>query len=149
MRHSDALKVSKDLATRGADSVDGLRSSVTTWFNFYNGYDPLFTWWMGMPYKQVDAALQDYAAFLRDKVAPADAIAAPGAASRGHDSAGAGDEAQRGSRSAGDHRAAAGRDARRRAALCRARPAAAAGAARPTALAAGVRASTTSTGSRR
>ena len=76
----DALKVSKDLATRGADAVDGLRNSVTTWFNFYNGYDPLFTWWMGMPYKQVDVALQDYAAFLRDKVAPADAIAAPSAA---------------------------------------------------------------------
>ena len=73
----DALKVSKDLATRGADSVDRLRNSVTTWFNFYNGYDPLFTWWMGMPYKQVDTALQDYAAFLRDKVAPADAITAP------------------------------------------------------------------------
>ena len=72
---ADALKVSKDLATRGADSVDGLRNSVTTWFNFYNGYDPLFTWWMGMPYKQVDDALQGYAAFLRDKVAPADTIA--------------------------------------------------------------------------
>jgi hypothetical protein len=77
---SDALKVSKDLASRGADAVDGLRNSITTWFNFYNGYDPLFTWWMGMPYKQVDAALQDYAGFLRNKVAPPDAIAAPGAA---------------------------------------------------------------------
>ena len=32
----DAMKVSKDLATRGADAVDGLRNSVTTWFNFYN-----------------------------------------------------------------------------------------------------------------
>ena len=74
---ADALKVTKDLATRGADSVDGLRNSVTTWFNFYNGYDPLFTWWMGMPYKQVDDALQGYAAFLRDKVAPADTIATP------------------------------------------------------------------------
>ena len=77
---ADALKVSKDLATRGADSVDGLRNSVTTWFNFYNGYDPLFTWWMGMPYKQVDDALQGYAAFLRDRVAPADTIATPPAA---------------------------------------------------------------------
>jgi uncharacterized protein (DUF885 family) len=74
---ADALKVNKDLATRGADSVDALRNSVTTWFNFYNGYDPLFTWWMGMPYKQVDEALQGYAAFLRDKVAPADTIATP------------------------------------------------------------------------
>ena len=75
--NGDALKVSKDLATRGADSVDGLRNSVTTWFNFYNGYDPLFTWWMGMPYKQFDEALQGYAAFLRDKVAPADTITTP------------------------------------------------------------------------
>jgi hypothetical protein len=74
---SDALKVSKDLATRGAESVDGLRASMTTWFNFYNGYDPLFTWWMGVPYKQLDAALQEYAAFLRDKVAAADLIADP------------------------------------------------------------------------
>jgi hypothetical protein len=73
----EALKVSKDLATRGADSTDALRSSLTTWFNFYNTYDPLFTWWMGMPYKQADAALQDYATFLRDKVAAADLIAAP------------------------------------------------------------------------
>ncbi len=73
----DALKVSKDLATRGADAVDGLRNSVTTWFNFYNTYDPLFTWWMGMPYKQVDTALGDYAGFLRDKVGPADLITTP------------------------------------------------------------------------
>ncbi len=79
--NGDALKVSKDLATRGAEAVDGLRTSLTTWFNFYNGYDPLFTWWMGVPHKQLDAALEDYAAFLRDKVAPADLIAAPAASS--------------------------------------------------------------------
>jgi hypothetical protein len=74
---TDALKVSKDVATRGATAVDSLRSSVTQWFNFYNGYDPMFTWWMGMPYKHVDGALDGYAAFLREKVAAADAIVAP------------------------------------------------------------------------
>ena len=31
-----------------------LRQNLTTWFNFYNGYDPLFTWWMPMPFKQID-----------------------------------------------------------------------------------------------
>ena len=51
--------------TRAADSVDALRTALTNWFNFYNGYDPMFTWWMGMPYKQVDTALQGYSAFLR------------------------------------------------------------------------------------
>ena len=34
---------------------------TTEWFNFYNGYDPLFTWWMGVPYAKVDEALKDYA----------------------------------------------------------------------------------------
>jgi hypothetical protein len=55
--------------------VDLLRSGLSEWFNFYNGYDPLFTWWMGLPYKQADAALQAYAALLRDKVAVADLAA--------------------------------------------------------------------------
>ena len=49
--------------------TEQLRALTTEWFNFYNGYDPLFTWWMGMPQQKVDHALQDYAALLRDKVA--------------------------------------------------------------------------------
>jgi uncharacterized protein (DUF885 family) len=69
------LRVTRSAATKGAATVDALRASVTTWFNFYNGYDPVFTWWMGMPYKQLDAALEGYAAFLRDKVAAVDAVA--------------------------------------------------------------------------
>jgi hypothetical protein len=32
----------------------------------------MFTWWVGMPYKDVVAAYQDYAKFLREKVAAAD-----------------------------------------------------------------------------
>ena len=75
------LRVGKDLAIRGADAVDGLRDSLTTWFNFYNGYDPLFMWWMTLPYKHVNTALQEYAAFLREKVAAANqAPASPPAA---------------------------------------------------------------------
>ncbi len=42
--------LTKEVAARGADAVDGLRNSMTTWFNFSNGYDPVFTWWMGMPF---------------------------------------------------------------------------------------------------
>jgi hypothetical protein len=68
----DALRVGKDLATRGAAAVDTLRTSLSEWFTFYNGYDPLFTWWMGLPYKQADAVLQEYATLLRQKVATAD-----------------------------------------------------------------------------
>lgn len=63
--------LTKDVATRAADAVDGLRNSMTTWFNFSNGYDPVFTWWMGMPFQQLDAALQGYATSLRAASVPA------------------------------------------------------------------------------
>jgi hypothetical protein len=72
------LRVGKDVAIRGADAADGLRGSLATWFNFYNGYDPLFMWWTTLPYKHANAALQEYAAFLREKVAAANQT--PGAA---------------------------------------------------------------------
>ena len=53
-----------------------MRAITGEWFNFYNGYDPLFTWWMGVPYTKVDEALKGYAALLRDKVA-AENLAVP------------------------------------------------------------------------
>ena len=62
-------KLNAATAARAAEATETLRTAITEWFNFYNGYDPVFTWWMGMPYKHVDKALQDYAAFVRDKVA--------------------------------------------------------------------------------
>ncbi len=60
---------SKHVAARAATVVNSLRETLRRWFGFYNGYDPLFTWWVSEPYKQVDQALQGYAAFLREKLA--------------------------------------------------------------------------------
>ena len=51
-------RVNQEQATLGATAVDQLRAITTEWFNFYNGYDPLFTWWMGMPYAKLDEALK-------------------------------------------------------------------------------------------
>ena len=70
-------KINAASAARAADATDTLRAAMTEWFSFYNGYDPVFTWWMGVPYKQVDKALQDYAGFLRDKASDAAVAAAP------------------------------------------------------------------------
>lgn len=69
---ADSVRPSKDLAARGASAVRALRAGLTEWFTFYNGYDPLFTWWMGLPFKHVDAALDGYATFLADTVASRD-----------------------------------------------------------------------------
>ena len=62
-------RVNRDQALLGAAAAEQLRALTTEWFNFYNGYDPLFTWWMGMPYQNVDQALSGYTTLLRDKVA--------------------------------------------------------------------------------
>ncbi len=53
------------VAFRAAATVDGLRRTLSRWFNFHNGYDPLFTWWAAAPYQDVDAGLQAYAASIR------------------------------------------------------------------------------------
>jgi len=68
---ADALRLNKDQAVMGAQATQTIRAGLTEWFGFYNGYDPMFTWWIGMPYKKIDAALSDYATFLQDKVAAA------------------------------------------------------------------------------
>ncbi len=66
-RAGEVARFGKGTGTRGADTVDALRAALTNWFNFYNGYDPMFTWWMGMPHKHVDTALQGYSEYLRQQ----------------------------------------------------------------------------------
>ncbi len=54
-------------ANRALASVEGLRNTLRAWFAFYDGYDPLFSWWMQEPYKAVDQALQSHAGSLRQR----------------------------------------------------------------------------------
>src|SRR5262249_18941819 len=61
------IRAGKDQARRAARAVGSLRTTLTKWFNFYNLYDPLFTWWMAEPYKDLDRALESYAGFLREQ----------------------------------------------------------------------------------
>jgi hypothetical protein len=75
----NALTASPDQATRAAAAVDSLHRDLTEWFTFYNGYDPLFSWWIDLPWQHADAALRQFAAFLRETVAPARLAAAPAA----------------------------------------------------------------------
>ncbi|HWC78058.1 MAG TPA: DUF885 family protein, partial [Blastocatellia bacterium] len=63
-----AVTVKKTVANRAALTINSLRNTLRNWFAFYNGYDPVFTWWTGEPYKAVDKSLETYAAFLREKV---------------------------------------------------------------------------------
>src|SRR5208282_6944145 len=71
----------KTAANRAAGEVDALRGSLKAWFTFGDGYSPLFSWWVEAPYKEAEKALQDYSAFLKEKVVgvkPGDATAIVG-----------------------------------------------------------------------
>jgi uncharacterized protein (DUF885 family) len=55
------------VVNRALAATEGLRSTLRGWFGFYDGYDPLFTWWMEEPYKAVDQAIDAYAGLLRQR----------------------------------------------------------------------------------
>ena len=57
------------LANRAAGLVDSLRETLKNWHGFYAGYDPDFTWWTRQPYPKADKELEEYARFLRTKLA--------------------------------------------------------------------------------
>jgi len=65
---ADAIKAKKTIANRAVAAIVSLRNTLKTWYGFYNGYDPMFTWWVSEPYKSVDQSLDKYAALLREKV---------------------------------------------------------------------------------
>jgi uncharacterized protein (DUF885 family) len=60
--------IKKPVANRAISAVNSLRSALRAWFGYYNGYDPLFTWWTEEPYKTLDQALGNYANWLAEKV---------------------------------------------------------------------------------
>ena len=65
----EAAQKRRVLGNRAAVYVNGLRNTLRVWFSFYDGYDPLFTWWAESPYRSADAALRNYVGFLRERVA--------------------------------------------------------------------------------
>ncbi|MHA4846158.1 DUF885 family protein [Flavitalea antarctica] len=54
-------------ATLAADAVKGLQGALKNYYNFYNGYDPQFTWWVPKTYTGLDSLLNLYASSLKKK----------------------------------------------------------------------------------
>ncbi|HMR93793.1 MAG TPA: DUF885 family protein [Chitinophagaceae bacterium] len=52
-------------AMAGYQSVKGLQGILKNYFNFYNGYDPLFTWWVPKTYTGLDSVLNIFANAIR------------------------------------------------------------------------------------
>ena len=67
-RGSATPTVSKTVANRAADDVDQVRNIVGGWYRYYDGYDPLFTWWVKEPFTSLDAALTSDARAIRTRL---------------------------------------------------------------------------------
>jgi len=56
-------------ARRAARRVSALRESLRAWYRFYAGYHPEFGWWVQKPFEKAEKELDQYAGYLRDKLA--------------------------------------------------------------------------------
>ncbi len=69
LRSGDSANgVKKTVTNRAVQAINGLRASLRNWYTFYNGYDPMFTWWNEEPYRSLDQSLTNYAGFLSERI---------------------------------------------------------------------------------
>ena len=58
----------KDKASRAHRRVRDIDRAVSNWFRFYNGYSPLFSWWVKRPAGRVNEALNNYGRLIKDQL---------------------------------------------------------------------------------
>ena len=63
-----APRVSRTVANRAADNIEAVRRTMGGWYRFYDGYEPMFSWWARDPYRKLDSALMRYSRTLRERV---------------------------------------------------------------------------------
>src|SRR5690349_12811458 len=68
LRGGDTSSLKKTVANRAAVAINSLRGYLRNWYTFYNGYDPMFTWWNEEPYKSLDQAMGNYSTFLTERI---------------------------------------------------------------------------------
>jgi len=57
----------KTLADFAEEAVTGIDARLKSSFEFYNGYDPMFSWWVPKPYQALDSMLIVYAKTIKSK----------------------------------------------------------------------------------
>lgn len=65
---TESLRPKKTVANRAIAAINGLRNNLRNWYTFYNGYDPVFTWWNEEPYRALDQSMTAYAGFIAERV---------------------------------------------------------------------------------
>ena len=65
---TEPLRVKKTVANRAVNALNNVRGTLRNWYTFYNGYDPVFSWWNEEPYRALDQAITGYTSFLTERV---------------------------------------------------------------------------------
>src|SRR5471032_2485550 len=65
---SAAPRPPRAVANRAADEIDRIRNVVNQWYNYYQGYDPMFTWWVENPIAKVNESLTSYTRTIRNRI---------------------------------------------------------------------------------
>ncbi|MES2646183.1 MAG: DUF885 family protein [Bacteroidota bacterium] len=63
----DSISMEMELARAASAAIKDLQSSLKNVFDFYNGYDPMFTWWVPKTYAETDSILLVYEKILASK----------------------------------------------------------------------------------
>jgi hypothetical protein len=69
------LKSDKLTAFRAAKALNQLSLHLREWFEYFNGYDPLFSWWAKAPFEKVNKQFSALESTIREKlvgIAPGD-----------------------------------------------------------------------------
>jgi uncharacterized protein (DUF885 family) len=64
----DEKNVDTDVIYEGGEVVANLKRTLNSIYEFYNGYDPMFTWWVPKTYQALDEALTGYATAFKNKI---------------------------------------------------------------------------------
>lgn len=64
----EALRAPRPVVNRAATEVRALTRTLASWYGFFEGYDPLFSWWAKQPYAEARGALEQYGKCLREEL---------------------------------------------------------------------------------
>ena len=91
----EPVRVKKTVAFRAIGALNNLRNNLRNWYGFYNGYDPIFTWWNEQPYRALDETLAGYVSFLSERVVGLRSDSSPAATTTGRGPGGGAGQGQR------------------------------------------------------
>lgn len=63
----EVKELDKSLTNFGEQAIRSLKLRLKSTYEFYNSYDPAFTWWVPVPYKGLDSVLTVYSKTLAGK----------------------------------------------------------------------------------